>query len=190
MQIRVAVYGLKIAFPKRIVHTLDPREMESVAAYFGKKVLREVDESQLYADIAGVRANLGDRAVLRAIHFFADCRRAAEIYQAVAEDRFDDFLHYIIEGGHSSFEYNQNAYSIKKPREQGVALGVALSQHVLEGRGAWRLQGGGFAGTIQAFVPYDLLEEYRAAMDNVFGAGSCYVLSVRNYGAIKVTDAM
>lgn len=165
-------------------------EMESVAAYFGKKVLREVDEDQLFADVAGVRARLGDRAVLRAIHFFADCRRAKEIYQAVAEDRFDDFLRHIIDGGHSSFEYNQNAYSIKKPREQGVALGVALSQHVLEGRGAWRLQGGGFAGTIQAFVPDDLLEAYRATMDGVFGAGSCYVLSVRNYGAIKVADAM
>ncbi len=165
-------------------------EMESVAAYFGEKVLRDVDEARLYADIAGVRAKLGDRAVLRAIHFFAECRRAADIYRAVADDRFDDFLRHIINGGHSSFEYNQNAYSIKKPREQGVALGVALSQHVLEGRGAWRLQGGGFAGTIQAFVPHDLLETYRETMENVFGAGSCYVLSVRNYGAVKVTDAM
>ena len=164
--------------------------MESVAAYFGEKVLRDVDEARLYADIAGVRAKLGDRAVLRAIHFFAECRRAADIYRAVADDRFDDFLRHIINGGHSSFEYNQNAYSIKKPREQGVALGVALSQHVLEGRGAWRLQGGGFAGTIQAFVPHDLLETYRETMENVFGAGSCYVLSVRNYGAVKVTDAM
>lgn len=165
-------------------------EMESVAEYFGKKVLRDVDEASLYADIAGVRAKLGDRAVLRAIHFFAECRRAADIYRAVADDRFDDFLRHIINGGHSSFEYNQNAYSIKKPREQGVALGVALSQHVLEGRGAWRLQGGGFAGTIQAFVPYDLLDTYRETMDTVFGAGSCYVLSVRNYGAIPVAAAM
>ena len=165
-------------------------EMESVAAYFGKSVLREVDEAQFFEQIAGVREKLGDRAVLRAIHFFAECRRAANIYRAAVEDRFDDFLKHIIDGGHSSFEYNQNAYSIKKPREQGVALGVALSQHVLEGRGAWRLQGGGFAGTIQAFVPYDLLDVYRETMEKVFGAGACYVLSVRNYGAIKVADAM
>ena len=164
-------------------------EMEGVAAYFGKKVLREVDEAELFANIVDVREKLGDRAVLRAIHFFAECRRAQEIYRAISEDRFEDFLKHIINGGHSSFEYNQNAYSIKKPREQGVALGVALSQHVLEGRGAWRLQGGGFAGTIQAFVPYDLLDTYRNTMDTVFGTGSCYVLSVRNYGAIPVAAA-
>ena len=166
------------------------QEMEAVAAYFGKPVLREVDENDFYADIAGVRAKLGDRAVLRAIHFFADSRRAGALCRAIREDRFEDFLRLIVSGGHSSFEYNQNAYSAKNPREQGVSLGLALSQHVLEGCGAWRLQGGGFAGTIQAFVPAHLLEAYRAAMDNVFGRGSCYVLDVRNYGALRVTEAL
>ena len=140
------------------------REMESVAEFLGKKVLRDVDEEVFFSKIAEIREKLGDRAVLRAIHFFADCKRAKELYEAVADDRFDDFLHLIVDGGHSSFEYNQNAYSIKKPEEQGVALGVALSQRVLAGRGAWRLQGGGFAGTIQAFVPKDLLEQYRATL--------------------------
>ena len=166
------------------------QEMEAVAAYFDKPVLREVDESAFYADIAGVREKLGDRAVLRAIHFFADSRRAGALCSAIREDRFEDFLELIVAGGHSSFEYNQNAYSAKNPREQGVSLGLALSQHILEGYGAWRLQGGGFAGTIQAFVPVHLLEAYRAAMDSVFGEGSCYVLNVRNYGALCVTEAL
>lgn len=164
------------------------REMESVAEFLGKKVLRDVDEEVFFSKIAEIREKLGDRAVLRAIHFFADCKRAKALYEAVADDRFDDFLHLIVDGGHSSFEYNQNAYSIKKPEEQGVALGVALSQRVLADRGAWRLQGGGFAGTIQAFVPKDLLEQYRATLEGVFGKGSCYVLNVRNYGAIQVTQ--
>ncbi|MEG1549729.1 MAG: galactokinase family protein [Ruthenibacterium sp.] len=162
-------------------------EMESVAAFFGKKVLREVDENAFFAQIAAVRAKTGDRAVLRAIHFFAECSRAKDLCKAVQQDRFDDFLQMIIEGGHSSFEYNQNAYSTRHPQEQGVPLGVALSQKVLRGKGAWRLQGGGFAGTIQAFVPQALLSEYCATMENVFGSDACHVLSVRNYGAIAVT---
>ncbi len=165
-------------------------EMEAVAAFFGKKVLREVEEDQLFANLGAVRAKLGDRACLRAIHFFAECRRAAALYKDVAEDRFDDFLFDIIQGGHSSFEYNQNAYSIKHPAEQGVSLGVAVSQHLLQGKGAWRLQGGGFAGTIQAFVPMDLLETYRTTLDGIFGEGSCYVLNVRGYGAVAVTSDM
>ncbi|MDD3429906.1 MAG: galactokinase family protein [Oscillospiraceae bacterium] len=165
-------------------------EMEEVAAFFGKKVLREVDETAFFANIAQVRTQTGDRAVLRAIHFFADCNRAVELCNAVRENRFEDFLKLIIEGGHSSFEYNQNAYAVKKPTEQGVALGVAVSQKVLNGKGAWRLQGGGFAGTIQAFVPNSALEEYIAAVESVFGANSCYVLSVRNYGAVEVTQSL
>lgn len=163
------------------------REMEAVAAWFGKKVLREVDEDEFFKAIPEVRKATGDRAVIRAIHFFNDCRRAAELCDAVKQDQFDRFLKLILEGGHSSFEFNQNAYSLKAPQDQGVPLALAISQRVLGERGAWRLQGGGFAGTIQAFVPLDLLDTYKAAIDSVFGEGSCYVLSVRNYGAIPVT---
>ncbi len=166
------------------------REMESVAACFGKKVLRDVDENEFLAAIPDVRKKVGDRAVVRAIHFYNDCRRAAQLCEAVKADDFDRFLQLILDGGHSSFEYNQNAYSNKNVREQGVPLALAVSQRVLQGRGAWRLQGGGFAGTIQAFVPMDLLDEYRAAIDAVFGAGSCHVLSVRNYGAIRVAPQL
>ena len=166
------------------------REMESVAEQFGKPVLREVDEQEFLKAIPSLRRKVGDRAVVRAIHFYNDCRRAADLCAAIRDDRFEEFLQLVIEGGHSSFEFNQNAYSIKNPQEQGIPLALAISQKVLKGRGAWRLQGGGFAGTIQAFVPMDLLEEYRAAIDALFGEGSCHVLSVRNYGAVPVTPAM
>ena len=158
--------------------------------FFGKKVLRDVDEETFLKAIPEVRKVTGDRAVVRAIHFYNDSRRAGEIYEAIKADDFDRFLQLIIEGGHSSFEFNQNAYSIKNPQEQGVPLALAISQKVLNGRGAWRLQGGGFAGTIQAFVPLALLETYKNAIDAVFGAGSCHVLSVRNYGAVMVTPDM
>lgn len=171
-------------------YTAIRREMESAAAFFGKKVLREVDENSFWTQIASLRQKVGDRAVLRAAHFFAECRRAGELRTAAAEDRFEDFLKLILMGGHSSFEYNQNAYSIRHPQQQGVSVGLVLSQHVLEGRGAWRLQGGGFAGTIQAFVPDDLLDVYRKTMENAFGQGVCRVLNVRNYGAIEVTQTL
>ena len=166
------------------------REMESVAAQFGKKVLREVDEQAFLAAIPQLRGKVGDRAVVRAIHFYNDCRRAADLCDAIRKDEFARFQQLVIEGGHSSFEFNQNAYSIKAPQEQGVPLALAISQRVLAGRGAWRLQGGGFAGTIQAFVPRAALEEYRQAIDAVFGEGACHVLSVRNYGAVPVTPDM
>lgn len=162
------------------------REMEQVAEFFGKKVLREVEESQVMENLSQIREKLGDRACLRAMHFFAECRRAKELYQAIEQDKFEDFLLHIIEGGHSSFEYNQNAYSIQSPQEQGVSLGVAVSQYILRGKGAWRLQGGGFAGTIQAFVPLDMLHRYKTEIEKVFGQDACYVLNVRNYGAIQV----
>src|SRR5699024_3951449 len=145
------------------------REMEGVAAQFGKKVLREVREEDFYAALPRLRKAVGDRAAIRSCHFYNDCRRAAQLRDAVQRDDFDTFLRLIIEGGHSSFEFNQNAYSIKNPREQGVSLALALSQKVLNGRGAWRLQGGGFAGTIQAFVPNNLVDAYRAAIDGCFG---------------------
>ena len=163
------------------------REMEAVAECFGKKVLREVEEAEVVAAIPAIRAKVGDRAVLRALHFYSECHRAVALRRALEEKDFPGFLRRIIAGGHSSFEYNQNAYSIHNPAEQGVPLALAISQRVLEGRGAWRLQGGGFAGTIQAFVPLDLLESYRTAIDGIFGAGSCHVLTVRNHGAIEVT---
>lgn len=162
------------------------QEMERVAAFFDKKTLRDVDRETFMASLAALRLQTGDRAVLRAIHFYEECRRVTMLAQAVEAGRFGDFLALITESGHSSFEYNQNAYNIANPAHQGVPLGLALSQLVLAGHGAWRLQGGGFAGTIQAFVPNQMLEQYCTALQDVFGADACHVLLVRGPGAVKL----
>lgn len=162
------------------------REMESVAAFFGKNVLRQVERTQFLANIAAVREKTGDRAVLRAIHYYEDCRRVEVLKSALLANDFGTFLATIVEGGHSSFELNQNAYSLNAPEHQGIPLALALSQMVLNGRGGWRLQGGGFAGTIQAFVPVDLVEQYDRVLGNVFGCGACHVLTIRAVGCTAV----
>lgn len=161
-------------------------EMESVAQYFGKKVLREVTEAEFYGEIASVRKRVGDRAVLRAMHFYADNARVLKEVEALRTGDFEAFKQYILASGNSSYMYNQNVFSVKKPQEQPVSLALAISQRVLEGCGAWRVHGGGFAGTIQAFVPLDLLETYKSEIERVFGEGACYVLSIRPVGGTEI----
>ena len=163
-----------------------PVEMRAVAACFGREVLRDVDERALLADIAAVRAKTGDRAVLRALHFFADSARAQAEAAALRGGDFARFRELILESGRSSAELLQNVYSLQCPAEQGMPLALALSERLLSGRGAWRVHGGGFAGTVQAFVPADLLEQYRSTMEAAFGAGKCHVLSIRPVGGIRV----
>ena len=163
------------------------KEMERVAHFFGKQNLRQVKRELFLGRIADLRVETGDRATLRALHFFEECRRVRELSTAVERGDIKRFLSLILESGHSSFEYNQNAYQAREPDHQGIPLALALSQLVLEGRGAWRLQGGGFAGTIQAFVPDDLLERYRSVLHGVFGEGACHVLSFREEGPLRVT---
>lgn len=163
-----------------------PAEMCEVAGYFGKEVLREVSEEEFYKEIAGVRKTCGDRSVLRAMHFFAEDRRVEQQVAALREGRFDRFLELIQESGQSSFQYLQNVYTNKDVRHQGVSVGLAVSEHILKGHGVCRVHGGGFAGTIQAFVKNEFVEEYRKALDAVFGEGSCHVLKVRPVGGIKV----
>ena len=165
-----------------------PAEMRCVAAMFGKELLRDVNPEKFYSAIADVREKTGDRAVLRAIHFFADSQRAGDEADALREGDFARFQQLVLESGQSSFQYLQNVYSIQSPAEQGLSLGLALSQRVLKGRGAWRVHGGGFAGTIQAFVPLDLLEPYRATLEAAFGVGKCYMLSIRPVGGIRVDE--
>ncbi len=167
-------------------YTAIRREMEKVAAFFGKATLREVERERFLGAIAQVRAQTGDRAVLRTIHFFEECRRVGVLQEALQKDDFSLFLRTIAEGGHSSFEMNQNAYSLKTPQQQGVPLGLVLSQLALGGDGAWRLQGGGFAGTIQAFVPQEMVSDYQKMLETVFGAGACHVLAIRAQGCAKV----
>ncbi|MDE5994042.1 MAG: galactokinase [Oscillospiraceae bacterium] len=161
-------------------------EMESVASYFGKNVLRETDEAEFYKNIPEIREKFGDRAILRAIHFFCDNGRVVSEVEALRNGNFDEFKKLICESGASSYMYNQNVYSVKKPNEQPVALGLAVSEQVLRGKGAYRVHGGGFAGTIQAFVPKELLSTYKNAVESVFGKDSCYVLLIRPLGGTEI----
>lgn len=161
-------------------------EMQAVAAKLGGSYLREVEEYRFRENIPVLREVLGDRAVLRALHFYADHARVAREVAAIRAGDMPAFLAAVTESGYSSYMYNQNIYASALPREQPVSLGLALSEELLRGRGAWRVHGGGFAGTIQAFVPKDMLEKYREKMESVFGQNACYILSVRQHGGVKV----
>ena len=164
-----------------------PAEMKSVAAYFGKEVLRDTDEDAVLAAIPALREKVGDRAILRALHFFAENRRVAAQKAALKAGDLDTFLANVIASGRSSFCYLQNVYTTKNVSEQGLSLALCLAERVLSGkRAAWRVHGGGFAGTIQAFVPTEDVAEFRAVMDAAFGEGRCMVLRVRPEGALRV----
>ena len=163
-----------------------PAEMKQVAAYLGKEVLREVDEKEFYAKIPELREKFGDRPVLRAIHFFKENDRVERQVEALKQGDFAEFLKLIKESGDSSFKYLQNVYTCKDVQNQAVSMGLAVSDSILPGHGVSRVHGGGFAGTIQAFVKNDFVDEYRGTLDAVFGAGSCHVLKVRPIGGAKV----
>lgn len=163
------------------------QEMEAVAGFLGQPVLGRVREAEFWAKLPGVRRACGDRAALRAMHYFEENRRVRAQRDALRAGRFSEFLELIRESGHASFTLCQNVYCAADPLHQGLSVALAVSQQLLaSGGGAWRMQGGGFAGTIQAFVPERLLEPYRAAIEAVFGAGSCYVLGLREQGAVRV----
>ena len=164
-----------------------PAEMKAVASAFGKKVLREVNEDELIAKIPALRETLGDRAIMRALHFFAENRRVALQKKALSEGDLDQFFANVIASGRSSFCYLQNVYTSKNLTEQGLSLALCLAERVLGGKkAAWRVHGGGFAGTIQAFVPSEDVETFRATMDAAFGEGRCMVLRIRPVGAVKI----
>lgn len=163
-----------------------PQEMKQVAAFFGKEVLRDVETDQFYRRLGEVRKATSDRAVLRAMHFFDEDPLAEEERNALQQGDMESFQKMILASGASSFQRLQNVFASVSPLEQGLTLALALSQRVLEGKGAWRVHGGGFAGTIQAFVPLDLLEDYRRELESVFGEGACHVLSIRQAGGTKV----
>jgi len=161
------------------------REMEAVAGALNKQVLRETDRETLLQYLPKVRETVGERPILRALHFFAENERVDAQAAALERNDFPAFLSLIKQSGQSSYMYNQNVFTPVRA-EQPVSLALALSETLLGERGAWRVHGGGFAGTIQAFVPLDMLEPYRTAIEAVFGTGSCYVLRVRPFGGIKV----
>lgn len=165
------------------------QEMGAVAAYFGKEVLREVPEEEFLAAIPDIRPKTGDRAVLRALHFFSENRRAQEEAQVLAQGKMEEFLALVNASGRSSDQLLQNIWSVADPSQQAVTLSLALAERALQGRGAVRVHGGGFAGTIQAFVPQDLEESFVKAMDGVLGQGSCHAVSVRPEGGCLVISS-
>ena len=164
-----------------------PAEMKAVAAKLGKTVLRELDEADVIAAIPSLRESVGDRAILRALHFFAENRRVAAQKAALNAGNLDAFFEGVLASGRSSFCYLQNVYTTKNLTEQGLSLALCLAENTLKGKkAAWRVHGGGFAGTIQAFVPSDEVENFRRVMDAALGEGRCMVLRIRPVGAVKI----
>ena len=164
-----------------------PAEMKSIAAHFGKEVLRETDEQAVIAAIPTLREKFGDRAILRAMHFFAENKRVAKQKAALEAGDLDAFFENVKASGRSSFCYLQNVYTTKNLTEQGLSLALCLAEQILgDKKAAWRVHGGGFAGTIQAFVPNATVPAFKSAMDACFGKDACIVLNIRPVGATKL----
>ncbi len=164
-----------------------PAEMKGVAHELGHEVLRDVTEEDLIENMASLREKCGDRAIMRAMHFIAENKRVDAQAKALREGDMDAFFAGVFASGNSSFKYLQNVYTTKNVAEQGLSLALCVTESFMRDRGgAFRVHGGGFAGTIQAFVPNDCVEDYRKLIDKVFGDHACYVLKVRPYGAIMV----
>lgn len=161
-------------------------EMESVAQAMGKDVLREIDFEDFKKAVPSLMGRVSDRALLRAFHFYRENARVEKAIAALESNNFDDFKKVINESGRSSYMYNQNVYTPKNPAEQKISLALCISEGILGVDGAYRVHGGGFAGTIQAFVPAELLEEYKNSIETVFGKGSCHVLIIRPVGGTRV----
>lgn len=163
-----------------------PTEMKSVAAELGASVLREVSLEQIVEKIPEIRKKTGDRAILRAYHFQGDNQRVVDQVKALENNDFEAFLKMVVESGYSSYMYNQNIFDVVHKDEQVVSLALALSEMVLKGSGAWRVHGGGFGGTIQAFVPQEKLGEYVETLEHVYGKGACHTLFIRAKGSVKL----
>ena len=161
-----------------------PGELKTVSAFFGKEVLTQIDEGEFFANIPALRKRCGDRAVLRAVHFYQENARVPRQVAALEQGDFATFLKLVRESGHSSYMYLQNVTPAGCTQRQGVALALAMCEHYLQGRGAYRVHGGGFAGTVQAFVPFDMLDTFRKGIDGVLGEGSCRVLRIRPQGGV------
>lgn len=163
-----------------------PTEMKAVAAVLGAKVLRQVTLKQIVEKIPEIRKVTGDRAILRAYHFQGDNQRVVDQVAALENNDFQAFLKMVVESGYSSYMYNQNIFDVVHKDDQVVSLALALSEMILKGKGAWRVHGGGFGGTIQAFVPQELLDTYVETLEHVYGKGSCHKLFIRAKGSIKL----
>ena len=161
--------------------------VKEICDYFGKDVLREVEENAFMEAIPALRDRVPDRAILRAIHFYQENKRVRQQKKALQENDFDAFLRLTTQSGYSSWMYLQNINPAGATKHQEVAVALALCDVLLKGRGAYRVHGGGFAGTVQAFVPMDMLEEFKSGMERVLGEGSCHVLSIRGEGGVRLS---
>lgn len=165
-------------------------EMESVAAQFGKVYLRDVNENDFYAAIPQLRKKCSDRAVLRAAHFFDENHRASEEATVLKNGDIKRFLEFVDESGNSSAVLLQNLFSCSNPTKQALTLGIMLSKKILGDKGAVRVHGGGFAGTIQTFVPIDFAEKYISEMNRIFGECSCVKIKIRPVGGVEITEGL
>ena len=163
-----------------------PGELKQICAYFGKEVLTQISEADFFAAIPALRKICPDRAVLRAIHFYQENARVPQQVEALRRGDFAAFLELVKQSGYSSYMYLQNVIPAGYVEHQDVAVSLALCEHYLRGKGAYRVHGGGFAGTVQAFVPFALLESFRAGIDAVLGQGACHVLSIRPQGGVEM----
>ena len=157
---------------------------DSVQWITEKIPLSDFPEADFYAAIPVLREKCGDRAVLRAVHFYQENERVPQQVAALENGDFDKFLALVKESGFSSFMYLQNVYA--RPEDQSLSLALAMAEHMLEGKGAWRVHGGGFGGTTQNFVPVEMLDTFKTTIEQVFGEGSCHVLNIRPYGGVCV----
>ena len=167
-----------------------PGELKCICDYFGKEVLTEVAEEDFYAAIPQLRGKCGDRAVLRGVHEYQENRRVTAQVAALENGDFDGFLKLVKESGHSSWMYLQNVIPAGYKEHQDMAVALALCEKYLAGRGAFRVHGGGFAGTVQAFVPFELLDAFKAGIDGALGEGACHVLSIRPQGGVEMEVAL
>lgn len=163
-----------------------PEEMKKVAAFFGKEVLLGLTVDDILENIVKVREQVGDRGVLRALHFIRENERVQKEVSYLSDEDIEGFLKTVAASGNSSYKYLQNVYSNADVQHQNVSLALAISEDFLGDNGVSRVHGGGFAGTIQAFVKNDIVIEYQKIMDMVFGQGACSVLKIRKYGGMKV----
>ncbi|MCL2697598.1 MAG: galactokinase [Oscillospiraceae bacterium] len=163
-----------------------PHEMRDIASYFGVGCLRQIARKDIELNTNILRKEFGDRAVLRALHFFEENNRVDKLIHALENRDFENFLRYINDSGGSSFKYLQNIYTSGEVKHQSLAVALNAAEYALGGKGACRVHGGGFAGTVQAFVPHEMLKVFKFNLERIFGVGSCYVLSVRGHGCTEV----
>ena len=163
-----------------------PGELKALCNILGEGELRSIPKMDFYSNIQRLREEVGDRAVLRAIHIYDENQRVKLQKKALQAGDFASFLSYVTESGLSSWRYLQNVIPAGRKEKQEVAFALTIAEKLLNGRGACRVHGGGFAGTIQAFVPNDLLEEFKNGIESVLGEGSCYVLSIRPQGGVEM----